>query len=430
MKKRIKIIVILSCVFVLSLAAFVLSSCTLKKLTKDDLIEMGYDHIVTFDFNGGKMGELTTLEVGVEENYACPEPGSDSVSDIRYDKPARSGYIFDGYYLGEKDEDGNLTLTEKWDFKTKITEDVTLYVKWRKAYTLVINYVDEEATEEKDRNKTYSVTVNQDSDGIPQEVKIAPDISGFTVISFYRDAAHTESKEITFPLKPNSDELNAEKTEMVIYAKVLKGKWKVIKNLEEFKDYSIGEGSNVYLLCDIDMNDIYNKDGKEVDWNNPEEAQEALARFKLPPAFNGKFEGNNHKISNFRLRQEQKDKNDKEFGIFKTLGESAYINNITFENVNFYAKITNPLTKDCYVGLLAGRAAEGAKIENVTVSGTIECDITIDAVAEKTEVYPLLGDDNQYCTPVNCDYQGVTVIKNGEEVDWTEHSTTEPDTAE
>lgn len=63
---------------------------------------------VTFKFHGG----IKDATIKVEENKKVKEPA----------KPSRTGYTFEGWYLGKK----------KFDFKTKIKKDIKLEAKWEK----------------------------------------------------------------------------------------------------------------------------------------------------------------------------------------------------------------------------------------------------------------------------------------------------------
>ncbi len=63
---------------------------------------------VTFIFHGG----IKDATIKVEENKKVKEPA----------KPSRTGYAFEGWYLGKK----------KFDFNTKIKKDIKLEAKWEK----------------------------------------------------------------------------------------------------------------------------------------------------------------------------------------------------------------------------------------------------------------------------------------------------------
>lgn len=80
-------------IIVIVIVLLLLSSCN-KKYT------------VTFESNGG----TSVMEQEIEENGLVVEP----------DKPLRKGYVFLGWYHGDK----------KFDFSTGVTSDITLEAKW------------------------------------------------------------------------------------------------------------------------------------------------------------------------------------------------------------------------------------------------------------------------------------------------------------
>lgn len=69
-------------------------------------------YTVTFNANGGNGAPAA---VTVEEGKPVAEPTT---------KPTRTGYVFDGWY---KDEAG----TQKYDFSAAVTDNITLYAKWK-----------------------------------------------------------------------------------------------------------------------------------------------------------------------------------------------------------------------------------------------------------------------------------------------------------
>jgi len=462
LKKRIKIIAVLSCVCLLSLAAFALSSCALKKLTKEELQENGFVHTVTIDFQGG--GNSSTLMV--KDGSVIPEPGTLSeTSDDFLPKPTRIdnedkiGYTLEGYFRGTVDDKGVVTYGEKWNFATdKVKENVTIYAKWRKNYSIKIHYFDLTAPKEAEGNTTYEenityVEVKENADGTPQSVtKSSLKISLYTMLDYFYDAdlktplQFDENEKFT----PTSDQLSRENIVLDIWATTLKGSWKVIKSVDELKhNFVFGAGINVYLLCDIDMNDIYG----EVDWKEPSEwnatdngvltedakkIQTALSKFNFPEDYSGKFYGNGHVISNVKINHVQAlGKSDRYFGIFKTLTGKAEIKDVTFENATVNVNITNSTVKDYFVGMLAGKTDSKTVIEKVNVSGELHCNITEkNQVAELNTPYPFTGDNMAYCKPKDCDYSQVKIKKNGEWILTSANATSdresasEPETAE
>ena len=72
------------------------------------------DYTVTYESNGGS----TVPSQTVKYNEAANKPAA----------PTKSGYTFAGWYTEEK-------LTNKYDFATPVTGNITLYAKWTRNYT-------------------------------------------------------------------------------------------------------------------------------------------------------------------------------------------------------------------------------------------------------------------------------------------------------
>ena len=72
-------------------------------------------YTVTFDTDGGS--EISAKSVNADEAVAQP------------DSPTKTGFVFDGWYTDSQ-------LTTAWDFETKVTQNITLYAKWK---ILVLN---------------------------------------------------------------------------------------------------------------------------------------------------------------------------------------------------------------------------------------------------------------------------------------------------
>ena len=94
-------------------------------------------YTVTFDTNGGSSVESQT----VRANTTADEPNA----------PEREGYIFDGWYSDEN-------LTDKFDFATKITGNITIYAKWTEAKE------NEEDKEDEEQNPSDEPSVSNPSD--------------------------------------------------------------------------------------------------------------------------------------------------------------------------------------------------------------------------------------------------------------------------
>lgn len=316
-----------------------LTACSQDRLTEEDLIQMGYVHRVTFDLAGGRSGERDELVQRVQDNSLVVEPGS---STLAGERPTRTGYTFNAFYTGTEDEDGNITYLERWDFSAdRVTSDITLYARWLENYTITVHY-----GEDFSYTGTYTQNVNQTSEGVAQPVNSIT-ISGQTIIqnAFYasEEDARSESNAITFPYTPA--DLTPENTVSELWANTLEGVWRMVYDASDFVLYS---NTNIYLVNNIDF------EGAELEF---------------PETYSGIFEGNGHTLSNFTLTQERGNSRTQTYGLFRELRASAAVRNVTFENVTFTAMLTNPTVNEYRMGLVAGYAASGARVENVTLEG-------------------------------------------------------------
>lgn len=366
MKKR--FIVIFA--FALCVSAFTLAGCSQHRLMQEDLVEMGYVHEVVFDLAGGKIGEREQSILQVKDNSYLPEPGSTPLIAA----PVREGYTLNAYYRGEKDENGNITYGERWDFATdRVSSDITLYAKWNENYSLVVHY-----GENFSLSKTFNVS--QTSEGEAKPVT-SLNLSDVTVIAYYADKEKTQP--VTLPYTPPC---TAEKPQCDIYADTLAGNWKIVDSADDFSIYA---ATNVYLAADVDFG------GEEI---------------SFPDTYSGKFYGNGFKLSNFKVVRELKGKYDVSAGIFNELSDNAEIRDVTFENVVLEVSLTNPIVTDYYAGMLAGRAGENVALTNVTISGTFTCTV-IEEHFDKTDVSPFIGFLPDKVDISTCDFTGVVIDK-------------------
>ena len=327
-----KLKIILACIFAVSLC-FAAVSCASE--TVEDELRKEYPCLVTIDYNGGAEGLLTEKKVFVKNNSLFLEPGQST----KYQAPTKSGFNIEGYYLGEKDSEGNIEFGEKWNFDTdRVTADVILYVKWVEKLTINIIYGENNSQKNvitliiKDKDPSWSVFSSF----------TAPTWSGYTFCAFYYDAEYT--KKIEFPydyqVKPVQN----------IYARFAEGDWTVIDDASQTK--SITYSAKIYLLNDIDF--------------------DGMSGYSFPTAFNGEINGNGHKIKNIALAKSTT-KNVNYCGLFNKLEAKAYIRDVSFENIRITVTFNEPNAdgKDNFMGVLAGSITEGAKIENVQVSGAL-----------------------------------------------------------
>lgn len=92
-------------------------SYTVNNTEHKDMIQLVFTegYVVNFETNGGSSIDSKVIEVN--KKVSIPTD------------PVKSGYIFDGWFSDEG-------LSEKYNFNTPITKDITLYAKWtEKVYT-------------------------------------------------------------------------------------------------------------------------------------------------------------------------------------------------------------------------------------------------------------------------------------------------------
>ena len=366
-----------------------LAGCAQERLSIDDLIEQGYVNRVTFNLMGGRSGDRNELVQYVRDNSLVVEPGSKQLTGS---VPSREGYTFGNYYHGTEDEEGNVTLGERWDFaKDRVTEDTTIYVRWLENYTITVHHGE-------NYEQSSTVAVTQTSEGVAQPVT-SISIANYTILGVFasREEAEKEGgRQIEFPYTPQ-DLSQPDNTVSELWANTLAGSWRLVYDVDDFRIY---DSTNIYLMADLDF------EGEEIE---------------LPERYTGTFEGNGHKLSNFTVSQPMpQGSGTYSFGLFRELRADAQIRNVTFENVTFTANLTNPRVVEYRAGILAGNAASGAQVQNVTISGTFTYVIVTENRGQELPFFDDLFPDNEKTiiggTPTdvtveNCNVDGVELVK-------------------
>lgn len=369
-----------------------LAGCAGESRTPDDLVAEGYSITVTIDFNGGRSaGGKNSIVQYVRENGLVVEPGT--AGQLSGSKPTRDGYTFRGYFYPALDDEGNVikdadglvVCGEPWNFSAdRVTEDTTIYVDWLKNYSLLLHYGEDYA-------KSQSFTITQNAEGVAQQVT-EPSLVNDTIIDVYesREAAEAavEGTAVQFPFVPEG--LSQENLTYELWANTLEGSWAIVRTADDFN--SVYEGTNVYLMNDIDFG------GETV---------------SLPflDGYMAEFAGNGYTISNFAIEREAANNRDRSFGLFKELSSGANVHDVSFEGVQFTAKLSNPMVTEYYAGVLAGRANSGVTVKNVSIAGSFTFEIT-DSKYEDTEVGSLFGyAASEGVVTENCDISQVNVTK-------------------
>ncbi len=326
--------------------------------------EKKFDFLVTFDYNEGNAvadaDKKPNQTLGVLNNgLVSIRPGyNNSFEEGKFDT-----YYVEGWYLPKlsaggdvivNEETGIVELDREWNFREdRVTEPVTLYAKLGLNAKLI--YVDIETGEEVGFMR-YAPGYRRDK---PSASSLRPSKLGYTFLEkYYVDEARTE--EFTWPYVFTTEDKR-------IYVDMVEGNWQVVSTPSEFAS-QINANTNIYLVDDIDFADY---DGSM--WGTTVDIG-GETYYSSVKAFNGTINGNNHKVLNLSRKLQASKANGGDYmgGVFGQLGATANIYDITFENVNVEYSVHSSLEMPgLYVGLFAWKADNGAKISNVTVTGTI-----------------------------------------------------------
>ena len=293
-------------------------------------------NIVTFELCGGTL-ELKTSSVSSKINYAY-EPGTYILdpSTIPGYKLYRQDYVFTGWYTTEECKE-----TDKWNFKTPFTsETLTLYAGWVKAIktTYTVNYV---YNGEAIKLGVYDVA---GGDTFSDWRNYASGRKDYTPTGYYSDITLTTPWDATFTHPGGETD-----TDVAVYVDYIEGNWKLVDTADKLKS-ALKSGDNVYLLNDIDLEGSL------------------LIDPDITTSYIGVFEGNGYTVSNFTVKKVGSLRPS--ISIFGTLKESSEVRNVNFTNVAYDLTGIGSNVNKISVGLIATDAL-GAKIENVTVSGTL-----------------------------------------------------------
>ncbi len=310
-----------------------------------------YDYMVTFDYNKGNLtGNTPTQYLGVFKNSLVSiRPGYSK------DFPERviNGYYIEGWYLAKetsedgapvKDENGFVILGDKWDFKNdRVNEHTTLYANFKKKTG--IQFVDRATGE-------YITGDSGRIEGIPGNKlyqpsgSSAPSMTGYTFLGKYYTSVEGD-KKFDWPYTITEQDIN-------VYVDFIKGEWRLVDNAGDFVR-AIQANKNIYMRENIDFSEYI------------ENSLWGLA------AYTGELNGNGYTISGVKRNLKASRLNTENFGgIFGSLGKTAYIHDVKFENIEVTFEVNSSFTQvDAYVGLISGSAESGARMKNITVSGKL-----------------------------------------------------------
>lgn len=177
-----------------------------------------------------------------------------------------------------------------------------------------------------------------------------PVIDGYTFNAIYTSPESTEpiTADTLTHVGGYNDNMTPKDTTMKLYVDLREGDWYKIHTAEQFLDnWSL---SGCYeIMSDLDFTGKF--------WKTSAMYRE----------FKGTILGNGHKMSNITL--EHSSANETMIGLFGSLGETAVIKDVVFENVTLDVKTGSIKGGDVFCGLFASSVADGAKVENVSLTG-------------------------------------------------------------
>ena len=330
-----------------------------------------YDHLVTFNYNVGNLGD------GFESQYLGVKDGSivaikPGYSDA-YKEAALKGYYIEGWYTAKVDDNGNVIvgvdgrveLDKKWDFESDtVSGDITLYANFVQKATLIITGGDKDVVFDGLAGKSERVP-----DMIDQPKK-----AGYTFLGYYTDETYEE--EFVWPYVYQEGETK------YVYARFIEGVWSIVSTPEQFTA-ALSAKKNIYLTADLDFT------GK---------------KWASGISYNGEIAGNGHKITGVNVNLEASRLTEYS-ALFGELKATAYVHDLTIENVSVSftdGGFKSPFYK---VSMLATKIEAGARLTNVTVSGVVTQGSLVQDSA--VEYYKVSAND-QGATMTGCNFESIT----------------------
>ena len=356
--------------------------------------EQGYTVSVRFDANGGQFGDNVNTTSVVDtynlQNLKAAEDGSVSLpllspdDEQRVDRfeAKRAKYVFAGWYT--RDAEGNYT---QWDFATgrvplNINEQytatkpvLTLYALWLPRFTVEYYNVDKPeeplATVECLMGEEFTLP-NWDKNGkmnrndFPKETERR----GYTYGTIYQEVDGTKvpvtGDAIVHPGSATATG-EVENAVLKLYIDYIEGDWYHISTAEQLAKNADSTG-NYVLMNDLDFTGEL--------WPSNFSAS----------TFNGRIEGNGYTIRNVTVVQDQTS-GSPIAGLFGAVGNSAVIQDVTFENVTYRIE-KGTLAVEPAFGLFAGTLYENATLTEVkVVKGKLQISSAAQMTMEGMESY-------------------------------------------
>lgn len=383
---------------VLVTAAVTAAGCANWDTPYEELDKDGYTVSVRFDANGGSFAgspnEVYIVDVFNPADYPTNSEGKVEIPLVAPDDPVRkdsafavsnTGHFLAGWYTERTprvDEDGQpldeygqltsasgraqgYTYGGRWDFsadRLSVTpadstasaeNQVTLYAAWVPYFNFEFYVQGEDGSfslmETKQLMEVSLPAWNPTTGKL--DMKDFPAREDMTFESAFLDEAMTVPAEETVSggVDYTTGTVKSDGT-VRLYTTWWEGTWFRISTPKQFYDNSRPNG-NYLIEADLDFTDAL--------WPTVLSTGE----------FKGTIVGNGHTISNVTVLQGDNSKING--GLFGVLGASAKVSDVHFENITYRIVAGCRLQAPNY-GLLAGSISEGAALENVTITGTIE----------------------------------------------------------
>ena len=372
-------------IIAIAVAAVILVAGIIWAVTKNDDSYLsqfgkdGYTVSVTFDSNGGT---FKGSDSSIIDLYDPSKIGSEGIKllapdDAKRDKNnplvvTKADHFLAGWYrertpIDPSNPEAGYTYSGKWDFETdRLVLDpnkeysadesaLTLYAAWVPYYEYEI-YVKDENGNDKLISSVSAISLNipkwNDGD-VTLNMGNFPDRDGYTLntVDYSANDIIVNDVDGKISLTGKWDEATATS---------LTPKIKLYTTWQEGKIYKIYSTDD--LRKNADANGYYeiyaDLDFAGLEWPG------AFANGK----FTGKIFGNGHTISGVSVQSTSRNRINN--GLFSSIDDGAYIENIKFENVTHTIDLMSVAPGASY-GLLAGVIADGASFKNVTVSGKI-----------------------------------------------------------
>lgn len=381
---------------VLCVAAVGATGCHQWDTPYEKLDETGYTVSVRFDANGGVFAgtkDVSVVDVFNAADYKTNAEGEVEIPLIAPDDTRRkdsafaasyNGHFLAGWYTERTprvDGDGEpldaygqptavsgreqgYVYSGKWNFETdRLTvstadgltseeNQLTLYAAWIPYFNYEFYAVDGEGTSTLVATKQLieiEMPVWNESTG-KLDMNDVPGRDDMTFEAAYLDAAMSEPAGETVSGLVDYEKGIAVTDTVKIYTTWMEGTWFRIHTAKQLFDNSRLGGN--YILC------------ADLDFSNT-----VWAPALTTGEFTGTILGNGHKIMNVTVLQGDNSKING--GLFGTLGATAQLSDVTFENITYRIQAGSRMQSPNY-GLLAGTVNAGATFENVSVTGTIE----------------------------------------------------------